>query len=144
MVRALLAGALVGGSVAVAAPQLKEPPAPPIPEGRWAVERYQCDGNVRDESAMAGYVLVHTRTTATLELHGRETGTERVSWSESRGVGQVDFTSDRRAGVKRGIWKRDGDTLTLCESAWDGDRPTEFTAPRGSGRSLWVLRRVPE
>ena len=40
MVRAVLAGALLAG-VAVAAPRLKEPPAAPIPEGRWSVERYE-------------------------------------------------------------------------------------------------------
>jgi uncharacterized protein (TIGR03067 family) len=125
--------------VAVTAPQLKDPPAPSIPEGRWTVERYELNGNVRDAAAMAGYILIHTRTTATLELNGHDVGVERVSWGAP---GQVDFTSDRWAGVKRSIWKRDGDTLLLCESAPDGDRPTEFTAPVGSGRTLWVLKRV--
>ena len=74
MVRAILAGTLLGATVAAGAPRLKDPPAPPIPEGRWAVERYEKDGLVRDARAMAGYVIVNTRTTSTLELHGREVG----------------------------------------------------------------------
>jgi hypothetical protein len=56
----------------------------------------------------------------------------------------MDFTSDQWAGVKRAIWKLDGDTLTECESAPDGERPTDFTAPAGSGRTVWVLQRVKE
>jgi uncharacterized protein (TIGR03067 family) len=143
MVRAVLAGALLGGVMAAGAPRLKDPPPLPCPDGRWAVERYEVNGQVRDARAMAGYVIIHSRTTATLELNGGEVGTERVIWAEARaGAGQMDFTSDRWAGVKRGIWKLDGDTLTECESAPGGDRPTEYTAPAGSGRTLWVLKRV--
>ena len=144
MVRAILAGTLLGATVAAGAPRLKDPPAPPIPEGRWAVERYEKDGLVRDARAMAGYVIVNTRTTSTLELHGREVGTERVTWRPGVPVGQMEFTSDQWAGVKRAIWKLEGDTLTECESAPDGERPTDFTAPAGSGRSVWVLRRIRE
>jgi uncharacterized protein (TIGR03067 family) len=142
MVRTVLAGALLGAAVAAGAPRLKDPPGPPVPEGRFAVERYEHDGLIRDAAAMAGYVMVHTKATVTLELNGREVGTERVKWAEAGGVRQVDFTSDGWAGVKHGIWKQDGDTVTVCESAPDGPRPTEFTAPKGSGRSLWVLKSV--
>src|SRR5688500_8407462 len=122
MTRSVAVIALLAG-VAGGAPRLKDPPGPAFPEGRWTVERYECNGQVRDAQAMAGYVIVNTRTTTTLELHGRKVGTELVNWGEARGgAGQVDFTSE--GGVKRGIWKLDGDTLTECESAVGGDRPT--------------------
>jgi uncharacterized protein (TIGR03067 family) len=127
-----------------AAPRLKDPPAPATADGRWTVERYEHDGQVRDAATMTGYVMVHTKTASTLELNGRVIGTERVSYSDAGGVHRMDFTSDQWAGVKRGIWKVEGDTLTECEAAVDGDRPTDFTAPRGSRRSLWVLKRVRE
>ena len=130
---------------AAAAPRLKDPPAEPLPVGRWTVERYECNGQVRDATAMAGYVMVHTKTESTLERFGQIVGTEQVTYREVGGVSrQMDFTSHQWAGVKRGIWKVEGDTLTECESAPDGDRPTDFTAPKGSGRSLWVLKRVGE
>ena len=131
-------------ALATAAPRLKDPPAQASAEGRWTVERYEKEVVVRDATAMAGYVMLHTKTESTLELNGRVIGTERVTYTEAGGVHQVDFTSDQWAGVKRGIWKVEGDTLTECESAVDGERPTDFTAPRGSGRSVWVLRRVKE
>jgi len=127
-----------------AAPRLKDPPPQASAEGRWTVERYEKDGHVRDAASMAGYVQVHTKTASTLEYNGGEVGTEKVKYSEAGGVHQMDFTSDQWAGVKRGIWKVEGDTLTECESAVDGERPTDFTAPAGSGRSLWVLKRVRE
>lgn len=143
MVRTLTAIVVLAG-VAGGAPRLKDPPAPAFPDGRWAVEGYECNGQVRDARGMAGYVIVHTRTATTLEHFGREVGTERVTWGEARaGAGQMDFTPDG-GGVKKGIWKLDGDTLTECESAPGGDRPTDYTAPKGSGRTVWVLRRIKE
>jgi len=41
--------------------------------------------------------------------------------------------------VVPGIYKLEGDTLTICTDE-DG-RPTEFTANAGSGRQLMVLKR---
>jgi uncharacterized protein (TIGR03067 family) len=136
--------ALVGGATAVAAPRPKDSPIVQFPEGRWVVERYEFDGQVRDATQMAGYILVHTRTSATLEVNGREIGTERATWIVDGGHKRVDFTSDRWNGVKRAIWKLDGDTLTLCEAAPNNDRPTEFAAPKGSRQTVWVLKRAKE
>lgn len=39
------------------------------------------------------------------------------------------------------IYRLDGDTMTFCFTALDGDRPTEFTAEKGSGRTLLMLKR---
>lgn len=43
----------------------------------------------------------------------------------------------------RGIFKLDGDTLTLCGTrARDAARPTAFESAEGSGHTLYVLKRV--
>jgi uncharacterized protein (TIGR03067 family) len=40
-----------------------------------------------------------------------------------------------------GIYKFDGDTLTICMAGVDQERPKEFKAGKGSGRSLMTLKR---
>lgn len=41
------------------------------------------------------------------------------------------------------IYKLDGDTLTLCVAGYadKGKRPAEFSAPKGSGRRVYVMKR---
>jgi uncharacterized protein (TIGR03067 family) len=132
---------VMASALVVAAPGPKDPPKPaPIPEGRWVVEQLEQDGRVRQGQSVAGFVLVYTRTACTLEHLGREIGSEPTEFREAAGVHQVD--SRANDGVKKGIWKVDGDTLTLCESAPGGDRPADYSAPAGSRRTLWVLKRI--
>jgi uncharacterized protein (TIGR03067 family) len=42
-----------------------------------------------------------------------------------------------------GIYRLDGDTLTICMSGPDQGRPGEFAAGKGSGRTLMTFRREP-
>ena len=41
-----------------------------------------------------------------------------------------------------GIYERDGDTLRSCVAPAGQNRPTEFTAKAGTGRTLRVFQRV--
>lgn len=44
--------------------------------------------------------------------------------------------------VVPGIYEIDGDTIKFCFSAPDKDRPTDFSAKEGSGRTVSVWKRV--
>ena len=134
---------VMAGAMVLGAPALKDVPKPPkTPEGRWTVERWERDGQVWERNSLQGYVVIFTAKTCSTERNGVSLGTETTEFRETGGVKQVDFRGDGFAGVKKGIWKVDADTLTLCESEAGGERPTDYTAPTGSKRQLLILKRI--
>ena len=133
---------LIAGTLILSAPAPKADRKPLVPEGRWTIESWEVDGVDQARRDLSAYVLCYTATSCTLERNGVEVATEAATYSNAGGVHQGDFRADERSGVKKAIWKLDGSTLTVCESAPRGDRPTDYTAAKGSKRSLWVLKRI--
>jgi len=57
----------------------------------------------------------------------------------------IDFevTDGDQKGTKlHGVYELDGDTLKLCLTTADSDRPTDFTTKAGDGRTLTVWKRA--
>lgn len=57
----------------------------------------------------------------------------------------MDYTllaGPNRGATLAGIYRIDGDTLTICYHSAGGPRPTEFAAEMGDGRTLGVWRRL--
>ena len=137
---------LVGLALAVGAPALK--PAPKAPEppslvGEWTVESWLMDG---EPEPCAGRTLTFVAAGAFVaEQDGEYQGSGTYKCDPTADPGEVDMAEDGMEGPYRGIWKLEGDTLTLCVS---GDakagRPTAFAAPAGSERILVTLKRVPK
>jgi uncharacterized protein (TIGR03067 family) len=68
-----------------------------------------------------------------------------VYLDETRTPKALDYVQDdgEHPGEReRGIYQLDGDTFMDCFSEAGGARPTEFRAPKGSGRTLVTYRRV--
>ena len=136
----------LAGAILLGAPALKEvrKPAKP-PEGEWTVERLECSGSVTDESGYADKPTARvTATKSHLLFRGVEVfGPWGVSWFSVGGRLEADFETDNHKTVSKAIWRIEGGTLQICKSGPGEARPTEFTAPKGSGRTLWVYARKP-
>jgi uncharacterized protein (TIGR03067 family) len=134
--------ALLALAVTLAAPGPKDPPpkGPPSLVGEWVVQNRLVGGKADDVPAGATMTFREDGTTDYLGL-ARSPATFKVN--TARTPAEVDFLPPpvSSAPGQFGIFKVDGDTLTLC-LVGAGDRPTRFESPTGSRVRLVVLRRA--
>jgi uncharacterized protein (TIGR03067 family) len=115
--------------------------------GNWEVTSAEMDG-FRVSMDPGRFTLVIDRETIHSEREFDEAdfmgGTE-YRLEPSRSPKAINLIPNRglyRHETLRGIYRVEGDTLTLCFAMKPtGERPKEFTAPRWSKRVLFVLKR---
>jgi uncharacterized protein (TIGR03067 family) len=140
---------LLGLAVAVGAPALKDKDKAPAIVGEWVVESVANNGapagvggGLRYTFTADGEWLIH-REGKELPLVGATRG---YTVDPKPNPPAVDLVTSRAAGGESrllGIFKVEGDTLTICGTrAKGGDRPTKFDAPEGSNLTVYVLKRV--
>lgn len=99
---------------------------------------------IRRKLAQDGQMVIGNRV---FQVKAPESGEKRVSAfmiNPSASPSQIDVISQLDAQM-RGIYKIDGDELWLClNRREDGERPTTFEAPAGSGNVLMHLRMAEE
>jgi uncharacterized protein (TIGR03067 family) len=128
---------LLGLSLVVAAPALKDKPGSEGLAGQWVVEAYLFGG----EMVAPG---VHIQ----FSPDGRATCSGGPPQATHEGTYTFDRKADparidvsfRRAAPMVGIFKCDGDALVICFG--DTARPAEFTSPAGTAVGLLTLRRT--
>jgi uncharacterized protein (TIGR03067 family) len=138
--------ALLVVAVAVAAPAAKDgKERPPSLVGEWEAVKGVRDGAETDIPA-GRYTLTFTADGKMTERRaGGPNGEGTYATDPAKAPAEVDFVSTSEKGKPpvRGIYKVDGDTLTLCLVEKDGaERPKSFDASDGSKAVLVILKRV--
>jgi uncharacterized protein (TIGR03067 family) len=114
--------------------------------GDWVVESAVLDGG-RLETSGERYLFRADGTWTTFgsdgKARGEPTRAYRVDAKESPANVDLWYGSDPRPErVHPGIYRLDGDTLTICKSASGAVRPTKFASAAGSDHLLITLKRV--
>ena len=137
---------IVGLAVVIGAPALPpaaKAPAPPSLVGDWAVETWTMDG--KPEPSEARTLTFAADGAFVARENGEHQGAGTYTCDPKKEPAEFDMAEIGIESPHKGIWRVEGDTLTLCVR---GDpklgRPTAFGAPPGSECVLVTLKRVPK
>lgn len=143
-------GGLVVLVISVAAP-LWTGDGDPLPQrelerhqGVWRVTSIVSDGVEGAPEVSRSIVRVVTGDHVVWRRDGKSFAGTTIALDPAGAVKAIDVIPDGgRSRGKRvlGIYKLDGDDLTICMAGPDEARPTRFEAGKGSGRTLTTFRR---
>jgi uncharacterized protein (TIGR03067 family) len=114
-------------------------------QGKWVTVSTTIDGKALEEDEIKNRSVVFKGEKLTLLYKDKERGTASLKIDPSKNPAQIDTTAEdgpRQGGTSKGIYKFDGDTLTICFVLDSKDRPTEFASKPGSGTLLIVHKRA--
>jgi len=142
---AVMSGSLLLVAVAVGAPALKAPPAGSGLAGEWRIESLTVGGQKDPQPEEPDFVVfgpegtLSSRRGAAGPLIERGRFTARTENEPAT----IDIDRGSSDGPFRGIYRVEGETLTLCLAA-DGKatRPQAFASRPKSDDRLYVLKRI--
>lgn len=114
-------------------------------QGTWVVTRAVFDGQESDPEIVRTIQRVVEGDHVVWRRDGQAFAGARIELDPSANPPAIDVLPDGGPSRGRrvlGIYKIEGETLTLCMAAPDQPRPDVFEAAAGSGRSLMTFRRA--
>ena len=110
--------------------------APPELSDAWIIQTLTKGGGVQNDAVGKQLTIRGHELVSDLDPGN----TAIISVDASKEPGWFDITDGDQI-VQKGIYKIDGDTLTLCMAAEKSERPREFASPAGSSATLIVATR---
>jgi uncharacterized protein (TIGR03067 family) len=113
-------------------------------QGIWAPQSAIFDGKAQEEEVIKDRAVLVIAANFIATEKRVEVTTSSMRIDSSKSPAHLDTTCERGPGkgeTLKGIYRFDGETLTICIASAGKDRPTEFTSEPGSGRMLYVLKR---
>jgi uncharacterized protein (TIGR03067 family) len=116
-------------------------------QGKWTAVMAEQDG--REAADIVGHVLVFEGDKFSIKEKGVTIYGGALALDMSASPGAIDFKHTdylSKGKTWRGIYKMDGDTLTICDNAPDlkRSRPTSFKTQPKSGLVMVVFKRAQE
>ena len=118
-------------------------------QGTWRVTKFVDQGEVPAPAEEVKHFTFEFRgDRVTIRKRKDDPGREmKYTLNPAKKPAWIDIDMGERAGVSEGIYKLDGDTLTLCvvggkRGGKPAPRPTEFKASKRHKYSLFVLKKV--
>ena len=111
-------------------------------QGKWATASVTVDGQAEDK--IKDRFLAIKGDKATFLDKDKERGTGSMKLDPGKSPAHLDFTYEdgpAKGTTLKGIYKFEGDTLTVCYGGFGKDRPTEFASKEGTRTMLLTLRR---
>ena len=128
-----------------------EPPADAVKnelaqlEGDWAMVSGERDGQALPEEYVKTATRVAKDGVSTVTIGGMVVMKSKYTIDPSKKPKAIDFEAvegEAKGNKMLGIYEFDGETLKFCIAPSDKERPTEFSAKEGSGRTMSVWKRA--
>jgi uncharacterized protein (TIGR03067 family) len=114
-------------------------------QGKWAPVSVTVDGNAQEEDEIKDRFMAIKGEKATFLYKDKERGTGAMKIDPGTSPAHIDFTYEdgpAKGTTLKGIYKFEGDTLSICYGGFGKGRPTEFASKPGSGTILVIQKRV--
>ncbi len=114
-------------------------------QGTWAVASMEREGRRTGAEIVAEITRVVDGEHVTWKRVGKPFAGTTVKLDPSANPKAIDVTPDGGGSRDKpvlGIYKLDGDSLTICMADADLPRPVGFSSAKGSKQTLMVFRRV--
>src|SRR5262249_31974956 len=111
--------------------------------GAWTVVSFEEGGQKAPEAALRDMTVTFTADGKMTTKRGEQEEVSTFKLDPSKKIKEFEGTN-AQGKTADGIYKLEGDSLTICFARAAGSRPTEFASPEGTKIVLTVLKRVPK